>query len=205
MAVKEIGEPPVKFAFITMGSEGREEQTLATDQDNAIVYEDVSPENEEEVKKYFSRLGEIICDNLSAVGYRYCKGNIMAKNVKWCQSLSAWKKYFTNWVTTSSPQDILDIKIFFDFRFVYGHEDFALQLQDHVNHITSSFSTFFVYMGESVLSINIPENMQKLKTSIDLKLVLLPIVDYARLYSIKNRLNETNTYRRLNLCGTAGL
>ncbi len=197
LAIKEIGEPPVKFAFITMGSEGREEQTLATDQDNAIVYEDVTPEKEEEVKKYFSRLGEKVCDNLAAVGYRYCKGEIMAKNAKWCQSFSAWKKYFTNWVTTSSPQDILDIKIFFDFRFVYGHEDFAAQLQEHVNHITSSFSTFFVYMGDSVLNINIPENMQKLKSSIELKLVLLPIVDYARLYSIKNRLNETNTYRRL--------
>lgn len=197
LAIKEIGEPPVKFAFITMGSEGREEQTLATDQDNAIIYEDISPDKEEEAKNYFSRLGEKICNNLNAVGYHYCKGDIMAKNLKWCQPFSSWKKYFTNWVTTSSPQDILDIKIFFDFRFVYGHEDFAAQLQEHVNHVTSSFSTFFVYMGESVLNISIPENIQKLKASVDLKLILLPIMDYARLYSIKNRLNETNTYRRL--------
>lgn len=204
LAMEEIGVAPFKFAFITMGSEGREEQTLATDQDNAIIYEDVFSEKEEEVKKYFNRLGEIICDNLASVGYRYCKGNIMAKNIKWCQPYSAWKRYFTNWVTTSSPQDLLDIKIFFDFRYVYGDEEISAQLQDHVNHVTSSFNTFFVYMGESVLSSNSPENMQKLKVPIDLKLILLPIVDYARMYSIRHKLNETNTYRRLEALRNKG-
>jgi PAS domain S-box-containing protein len=144
LAIKETGAPPAKFTFITMGSEGREEQTLATDQDNAIIYEDVPPEKEEEVKQYFSRLGELICDNLAAAGYRYCKGNIMAKNKKWCQSYSIWKRYFTDWITTSSPQDLLDIKIFFDFRNVYGDEELSVQLQNHVHHVTASFNTFFI-------------------------------------------------------------
>jgi len=205
LAIKEIGEPPVRFAFITMGSEGREEQTLATDQDNAIVYEDVPSDKAEEIIEYFNRLGDRICNNLAALGYKYCKGDIMAKNPKWCQAVSSWKKYFTNWVTTSNPKDILDTKIFFDFRFIYGNEIFATQLQEHVNYVTSSFSTFFVYLGESILNINIPEGMQKLKTSVDLKLALLPIVDFARLYSIKNRLNETNTYRRLEALNDKGI
>lgn len=205
LAIKEIGNPPVKFAFITMGSEGREEQTLATDQDNAIIYEDVPPEKEEIVRQYFNRLGEIICDNLAAAGYRYCKGNIMAKNNKWCQPYSMWKRYFTEWVTSSNPQDLLDIKIFFDFRTVYGEEELSIQLQNHIRHITASFNTFFIYMCESVLNINIPDNMQKLKSPVDIKLLLLPVVDFARLYTIKQKLNETNTYRRLEAINDKGI
>jgi PAS domain S-box-containing protein len=205
LAINETGTPPAKFAFITMGSEGREEQTLATDQDNAIIYEDVPPEKEEEVKKYFTRLGEIVCDNLAAVGYRYCKGNIMAKNKKWCQSYSTWKRYFTDWITTSSPQDLLDVKIFFDFRSVYGDEELSAQLQDHIHHVTASFNSFFIYMSESVLNINIPDNMQKLKAPVDIKLLLLPVVDFARLYTIKQKLNETNSSRRLEAINDKGV
>jgi PAS domain S-box-containing protein len=205
LAIQETGMPPAKFTFITMGSEGREEQTLATDQDNAIIYEDVPPEKEAEVQKYFNRLGEIISDNLAAAGYRYCKGNIMAKNNKWCQPYSAWKRYFTDWVTSSSPQDLLDIKIFFDIRSVYGDEELSAQLQKHIHHVTASFNTFFIYMSESVLNINIPDNMQKLKAPVDVKLLLLPVVDFARLYTIKQKLNETNTYRRLEAINDKGV
>lgn len=205
LAISETGAPPAKFAFITMGSEGREEQTLATDQDNAIIYEDVPPEKEEEVKQYFSRLAELICDNLAIAGYRYCKGNIMARNNKWCQPFSTWKRYFTEWVTSSNPQDLLDIKIFFDFRSVYGDEDLADQLQNHIHHVTASFNTFFIYMSESVLNINIPDSMQKLKAPVDIKLLLLPVVDFARLFTIKQKLNETNTYRRLEAINDKGV
>jgi CBS domain-containing protein len=129
----------------------------------------------------------------------------MAKNNKWCQSYSNWKRYFTEWVTSSSPQDLLDIKIFFDFRSVYGDEELADQLQHHINHVTASYSTFFVYMSESVLNINIPDNMQKLKVPVDVKLLLLPLIDFARIYTIKQRLNETNTYRRLEAINDKGV
>lgn len=205
LAINELGPPPAKFTFITMGSEGREEQTLVTDQDNAIIYEDVPPGREKEVNKYFNRLGEIICDNLASTGYRYCKGNVMAKNNKWCQPYSTWKRYFTDWITTSNPQDLLDIKIFFDLRYVYGDEDLSVQLQNHIHHVTASFNTFFIYMSDSVLSINIPDNMQKLKAPVDVKLLLLPVVDFARLYTIKQKLNETNTYRRLEAINEKGV
>jgi PAS domain S-box-containing protein len=205
LAISEIGVPPAKFTFITMGSEGREEQTLATDQDNAIIYEDVPPENEEKAKQYFNRLGEIVCNNLNTTGYRYCRGNIMAKNNKWCQPYSTWKRYYTEWVTSSSPQDLLDIKIFFDFRSVYGNEELSSRLQNHIHHITASFNTFFIYMSESVLNISIPDNMQKLKAAVDVKLLLLPVVDFARLYTIKQKLNETNTHRRLAAINEKGV
>jgi len=129
----------------------------------------------------------------------------MAKNNKWCQSYSTWKRYFTDWVTTSNPQDLLDIKIFFDFRNVYGDEELSLQLQNHINHVTASFNSFFIYMSESVLNINIPDNMRKLKSQLDVKLLLLPVVDFARLYTIKHNLSETNTYRRLQAIKDKGI
>lgn len=205
LAMKEIGPAPVKFAFITMGSEGREEQTLATDQDNAVIFEDVPPEKEPEVSDYFHRLAERINEGLAKAGYRYCKGEIMAKNLKWCRPYATWKRYFTDWMTTSSPQDLLDVKIFFDFRYAFGDEQLTARLQEHISHVASSFNTFFIYMGESVLNISLPDGMLKLKSPIDLKLALLPIIDYARMYSVKNKLNETNTYRRLEALRDRGI
>jgi PAS domain S-box-containing protein len=196
LAVERLGNPPVNFAFITMGSEGREEQTLYTDQDNAIIYEDVDSGNEEIVKDYFAKLGEIVSGNLNTVGYSFCKGNIMASNTKWCQPLSVWQKYFTDWITSASPQNLLDIKIFFDFRNVYGDDTLSTKLKKHVDKVTGSFNLFFVYLSESLLQSEIPENMQKIKSPIDTKLVLLPLVDFARMYSLKNQLNTTNTIER---------
>ncbi|MBX3009595.1 MAG: cache domain-containing protein [Melioribacteraceae bacterium] len=197
-AIKEIGTPPCNFTFICMGSEGREEQTLSTDQDNAIIFEDV-PESEFEItQNYFLKLGRIISDNLNASGYSYCKGQIMSMNVKWCQPLSIWKKYFTRWITSSSPQDLLDLKIFFDFRYVYGDESLTKYLKTHVDHLLKSYDTFFVYLAESILRAELPENILKLKFPIDIKLLLLPVVDFVRLYGLKLNMSTSNTIDRLD-------
>ncbi|MFH1195253.1 MAG: DUF294 nucleotidyltransferase-like domain-containing protein [bacterium] len=197
LAINEFGTPPVKFTFLTMGSEGREEQTLSTDQDNAIIYEDVLPDREKETQEYFLKLGNRISDDLNSAGYRYCKGNIMAKNIKWCQPFSDWKKYFTDWITTSDPQDLLDVKIFFDFRNVYGDGQLSSRLKEHVDKVTGGYSVFFVYLSESLLQTEIPDGMLKLKAPLDIKLALLPIVDFARLYGLKHKLNTSNTFERL--------
>ncbi|PKL89382.1 MAG: hypothetical protein CVV23_05485 [Ignavibacteriae bacterium HGW-Ignavibacteriae-2] len=197
LTISKLGAPPAKFAFITMGSEGREEQTLLTDQDNALIYEEVLPENMKEVKEYFIRLGEHISFDLNTVGYSFCKGGIMAKNEKWCQSIDIWEKYFTSWVTTANPQDLLDSKIFFDFRFVYGNELLSERLSNHISKLMKSSSTFFVYLSENILNSELPDNFKKVKNEIDLKLLLLPVVDFARLYSLKNNIKSTNTVKRL--------
>ena len=166
------------FAFITLGSEGREEQTLSTDQDNAIIIEDCNPELFEAAQSYFLKLGrKVRPKHLDTIGYKFCKGNVMAKNPKWCQPLSIWKNYFTDWITKSEPQDLLELKIFFDFRFTYGKSELVDQLNEHLNHITSLTSSFFVYMAESILHTQIPEGAQKLKSTFDIKLLMLPIVD----------------------------
>ncbi|OGU35479.1 MAG: hypothetical protein A2068_04150 [Ignavibacteria bacterium GWB2_35_6b] len=197
LAVEKLGEPPVKFSYIVLGSAGRGEQTLATDQDNAIIYEDTLSVNEAEIKNYFLKLGEYVSNNLNQIGYDFCKGGIMAKNAKWCQPVSEWKKYFTNWVTTANPQDLLDIKIFFDLRHIYGDENLVYQLNEHITSLTSGYNSFFVYLSESTAQFQIPENALKLKSAFDIKMILLPIVDLIRLYALKKKYTAANTIERL--------
>jgi len=127
-AIDDIGDPPVEFAFIALGSVGREEQTLTSDQDNAIIYTDVPDELEENTHVYFHKLGTKVCDWLNDCGYVYCTGEAMAKNPKWCQSISKWKEYFHTWITNSDQQDLIDLSIFFDFRCIYGNSDLAAEL-----------------------------------------------------------------------------
>ena len=118
LTIAEIGGPPAASAFICLGSEGRKEETLFTDQDNAIIYEDVTKDKENEVNEYFLKLGKRVCDSLDYIGYSYCKGDIMAKNPFWCKPLSVWESYFIGWITTPEPKNILDASVFFDFRAV---------------------------------------------------------------------------------------
>jgi len=91
-----LGEPPAKFSFIVFGSEGRQEQTLRTDQDNAIVFENVAPELRDQVQSYFLQLGTKVCSWLNQAGYTYCDGNNMAQNPEWCQPYQYGRNILTN-------------------------------------------------------------------------------------------------------------
>lgn len=205
LAINELGTPPCKFAFISMGSEGREEQTLLTDQDNAIIYDDPEQHSSAEIHNYFLQLGKKISDYLNSAGYSYCKGNIMASNSKFCQPLSVWKKYFTNWVTEANPKDLLDLKIFFDFRLVLGESQLTSQLKNHINRLVKSSSNFFLYLSDSLVHSELPESILKLKGPVDLKLCLLPVIDFARLYGLKYNLASSNTLERLEYIHDQGI
>jgi len=92
LTIEEIGEAPCDFAFMVMGSEGRKEQTLSTDQDNAIVFENLEPDKLPIAQSYFQKFGREVCNTLNKVGYKFCNGDIMAQNPKWSQPsiVSAW-------------------------------------------------------------------------------------------------------------------
>ena len=197
LAIADLGEPPIPFAFIGLGSDGRKEQTLLTDQDNAIVYDDPAPAVQDKAQAYFLRLGEIVCTGLDTVGYQYCKGGVMAKNPKWCQPLSHWKRYFTDWVTTANAQDLLDAKIFFDFRPLYGSEEIVNSLRAHLKTLLTGNDPFFLYLSESVLKWELPDGVHKMKSPFDIKKVIMPIVDGARLYALKHQVVATNTLERI--------
>lgn len=205
LALEASGPPPCRFAFMVLGSEGRQEQTLATDQDNAIVYEDLQPEEEQSAKSYFIKLGEKINHTLHAVGYNYCKGEVMAMNSRWTQSLRTWKTYFTDWIHTGTPHDVLEASIFFDFRFVFGEEFLVRELRDHVHRESDHQSVFFYHMAQAVLNYRSPLNIfGKIvgnasggdTLNLDIKKSLLPVIAFIRLYAIREKIAETNSSAR---------
>jgi CBS domain-containing protein len=205
-AIEEMGKPPVNFAFLALGSEGRREQTLVTDQDNAIVYEDVPYEKMADINKYFLYLGQKINLWLDRIGYNYCEGEIMAGNPQWCQPVSKWKDYFTNWITNESINGSLGISIFFDFRTVFGDPQYATQLKAHIDKTTYDRADFYKRLADDTLKYKMPVNIFKSATTgspsaktevMDLKTGIMPITDFARIYSLYHRISESNTILRL--------
>jgi PAS domain S-box-containing protein len=214
LAIAELGPPPVPYAFITLGSVGRSEQTLATDQDNAIVFADTPKESEAEVREYFSKFGSRICAQLDAIGYEFCKGQIMAQNVKYCQPLATWKKYFTDWVNTVEPQDLLDVNIFFDFRFSYGDKTLSDELKKHLRIMTDNNNVFFYHLAVNTLSLKPPigffgniikDSKEHQPDTFDIKKAIMPIIGFARIYSLKNNVDECNTLERLTALYEIGM
>ncbi len=203
-SLEKMGEPPCKFVFLTMGSEGRGEQTLVSDQDNAIIFEDT--QNNETAKKYFDELSILICDQLALAGYKYCDGDNMAKNPKWCQPLSQWKQYFKTWVQTPAPENLLNSSIFFDFRGTWGDIILADELKDYLFKTIENGAFFLRNLTENSLTIKPPlsmfgklvtETQGERKGSLDIKKAMLPIIDFARIYTLKNAIGQTNTLARL--------
>jgi PAS domain S-box-containing protein len=206
-AIAELGPPPARFSFMVFGSEGRNEQTLRTDQDNAIIFEDPEPEQRESVQRYFVTLGTKVCRWLNEAGYSYCEGNNMAQNPQWCQPLSVWKQYFSEWVFTGTAEDLLRTKIFFDFRNAYGEQQLVDRLRDHLDEIVSDNPRFFQLLARNVLALSPPigffgnfvvESVGEHRNVFDIKSSMLPIVDYARIYAINHKIRATNTIERLN-------
>jgi CBS domain-containing protein len=156
IALEQNGPPPEPFVFMIMGSEGRREQTLKTDQDNAIIFQDVPEDRLPDVQNYFLTLGETVCTWLDETGYAFCKGGVMAMNPNWCQPLSVWCDKFSNWIHGAEAEDLLHSSIFFDFRGAYG--DFSLidQLRRHLFDSLKGWSGFFRHMTENALHFKPP-------------------------------------------------
>jgi PAS domain S-box-containing protein len=205
-AIEALGSPPGRFAFIVFGSEGRQEQTLRTDQDNAIIYEDVPHEREEAMQAYFLNLGKKVCGWLNQAGYSYCEGNNMAQNPQWCQPVSTWKRYFGEWIAAGTAEDLLKTKIFFDFRGAYGEQTFVHMLRNHLNEVIAQNPRFFQLLARNVLQLSPPigffgnfvvESVGENKKAFDIKSSMMPIVDYARIYALQHNIAATNTFERL--------
>lgn len=206
LAIESLGAPPCKFAFIAVGSEGRMEQTLATDQDNAIIFENVDKENHLVYKRYFLELGNKVTKALDQLGFKYCMGEVMANNPKWVLSLDEWKNQFKTWINNSDPKSILEAGIFFDFRCIYCENKLTEDLQDYIFQAIENKAVFFHHMANPILKYksavnlfgNIVSNSKKDdQNTLDIKKIILPITSFIRLYSLKNKITETNSLLRL--------
>jgi len=206
-AIDEMGPPPARFVFMILGSEGRKEQTLKTDQDNAIIIEDLPAKAAKEAMEYFLDFSEKVCGWLDEVGYDFCKGDVMAKNRQWCQPLSVWKNYFKQWIYTAEPEALLQASIFFDFRGAYGETDLIDELRNYLFKSLGGWPGFFRHLAENAMFFTPPigffrnflvESKGEHRDSFDIKAAMQPVVDYARIYALNNRVAETNTLGRLH-------
>ncbi len=206
-AFNEMGPAPARFVFMILGSEGRKEQTLKTDQDNAILFEDVAAESQKEVMDYFLKFGEKVCNWLDQVGYSLCKGDVMAKNPKWCQPLGTWRHYFSEWIHKAEPEALLQASIFFDFRGAYGDLTLIDELRRHLFSSLEGWPGFFRHLTENALFFTPPigffrnflvESKGQHRDTFNIKAAMQPVVDYARIYALCHKIKETNTFERLN-------
>lgn len=214
---QEVGPAPYPFCWLTMGSEGRQEQTFKTDQDNALIYE-TPPEGWDYVKDaklFFRRFGNLAIKHLEACGYPLCKGEIMASNPKWRKPYVVWRNYFDNWMNAPEPQAVLHATIFFDFRSGYGERELAERLRDYVVRHAPTRSIFLMHLARDCMSTKSPlsffknflvEKDGKYKNRLDLKTRgLVPFVDFARVMALRHGLRETNTLARIQTLGKNGL
>jgi PAS domain S-box-containing protein len=214
ISVAEIGPPPAAFAFLIMGSEGRREQTLRTDQDNAIVFADMPEPAVGEAREYFLKLGRRICSQLDEAGYSRCEHRIMAENPEWVQPYSAWVRMFAEWIRTQEAEDLLQTKIFFDFRNGYGDASLVDALRQSLWARLDQHPEFFSRLARNVLLFAPPlgvfgqfvvESLPDGRKALNIKSAMTPIVDFARIYALRHRIGETNTLLRLEALRNAGI
>ncbi len=142
-----------KFAFVVMGSEGRREQTLTTDQDNAIIYSDDLKDEEIAEVKAFS---EQLIDSLIAIGVPPCPGGIMSKNEFWRRSFTQWGETLDYWLTSSLPENILNGSMLFDLRTVYGDVNLERGLKERMVQHFSHDKMFLTHSAANVLRFRPP-------------------------------------------------
>ncbi|MBW2569250.1 MAG: cyclic nucleotide-binding/CBS domain-containing protein [Deltaproteobacteria bacterium] len=208
LLIKEMGSPPVPFCWIVMGSEGRKEQTFSTDQDNAIIFEDLdSKEQEDKARKYFLEFAKKAVGHLAKCGYTLCNGDIMASNPEWNLPFSAWQSLFDHWIFSPDPKQVLHSTIFFDFRPAFGKMELAHKLRNHLIKRGLHEKIFIHHLARDCMTARPPLSMfkkliteknGKYKGHIDLKTKgMVPFVDLARLVSLDHGIAATNTLERI--------
>jgi CBS domain-containing protein len=199
---KYYGSLPCPFTFFMMGSAGRFEQSVWSDQDHGIIYQHQGTA----INDYFLALGKEISQGLNLAGYEYCDGNVMASNPLWCKSLSDWRQQLKNWSSTSNWESIRHLLIFIDGRSLYGDASLLENLKTEVYHTIHSENLFkkvinntqYLKKGMGVLGQILVETHGPHTGFLNIKeKALFPYVNAVRLLAIKGNILETSTLLRL--------
>lgn len=208
IAEKDLGRPPVRYAWLALGSEGRKEQTLLTDQDNAIIY---AGAGNREAETYFRHLSEKVVNGLNDIGFPLCKGNIMATNPTYFGCLDEWKERTAEWVKNSPvpEKDIMDIYVFLDLRTISGDRCLETKLKSHIIEWIKQKRAFIKSLSNTITSQAMPlgffknfivEKNGKYKNTLDIKLYgLVPLTTCIKILSYHCGIYETNTLERIGL------
>ncbi len=208
IAVKKMPiAPPVPFSWMAIGSQGRKEQLLFTDQDNAIIFQDVPEAEYKFVQAYFLELAKLATKSLNKIGFEYCEADMMASNIEWCKSISHWKLQFKDWIFNPNEKAILLSSIFFDYSHIYGDKTLINELTNSIYENLNQTSLFFKFLGRDALKSPSPlgffkqflvEQNGEQKDLFNIKSrALMPLIDAARLLTLKNNIRDVNnTYLR---------
>lgn len=199
--------PSVPFCWLALGSEGRQEQLLRSDQDNAILFADVPAAELAPVKAYFEELGARVVQILIQCGFQPCKGDVMARNPQWVQPMRVWTRYFKSWIQSSDPEALRKISIFFDFHCVWGEAELSQKLRANIYTALEGQQRFLHLLVASALQHPPPrgflgqfvvESSGENKHLFDLKARgLRPLDHAARVLSLTHRLEgSNNTFAR---------
>lgn len=201
---KEYGNPPSPFSFFVMGSAGRMEQSIWSDQDHGLVF----TTNTDEAQEYFLELGKEISEGLELAGYKKCSGSVMASNPLWCKSLTNWENQLVLWAGESTWESIRYLLIFADARSIHGDAGLLSSLKDKAFDevkkeqllLRMLHNTMFMKKGVGVLGQLLVETHGVFSGSINLKeKAFLPYVNAARLLSFFEGIKETPTLSRISL------
>lgn len=196
-----------EFCWIALGSEGRLEQTLNTDQDNGLIFMLKQGQNAKTVREKMLPFAKRINLALAACGFPLCNGEVMASNPKWCLTLEEWQATFANWIEHGDPKALLYSSIFFDFRPIYGVNQLAVELRKWLNNKARQNIRFLHQLAINALRNTPPLGLVRDFVtgdghSLDLKLNgITPFVDAARILSLANGVDKTNTVARLRELG----
>ncbi|MDD5286657.1 MAG: DUF294 nucleotidyltransferase-like domain-containing protein [Desulfuromonadaceae bacterium] len=199
---------PEGATFFVLGSEGRSEQTLRTDQDSAIVYIDnLQPEKCNQIKRFATRL----VDALEEIGVPPCPGKIMASNPQWCHSISEWKELLDNWISTPTPENMLNFGMLHDLRPLHGDEALGRELCSYICSVVHRYSIFFPNMAAHVVRFPPPltifgqiriEHDGEQKGKVDIKKAgIFAISAGASLLSLEAGMIGGNTWEKLEFLG----
>ena len=201
LTLAKLGAAPTPYAWIVFGSEGRLEQTLLTDQDNALIY----AEESEAARAYFAALAKQVVDGLIRAGFPPCAGGFMATN--WCKPLMAWQELFDQWTRLPKPDALLDAAIFFDFRRVSG--TLSIESLEEVISAAKSQRLFLAHMARGALDFYPPlgffNRLRSDHGKVDLKRGgIAPAVALARVAALAAGSRERSTLERLHIAADSG-
>lgn len=213
LAEEELGSAPIPYCFLALGSMGRDEQLVVTDQDNAIILDDSYDEKKH--GKYFEAFAKFICDALADCGYSYCTGDIMATNPEWRMTRKEWEACFSDWIDDPNPKALLNASIFFDLDGVYGKLKWAEQLNSFIVRRARRNNRFLACLARNALNRKPPlgffkdfvmEKDGQHNNSINLKRRgTAPLVDLIRVHALAVGSRSTNSFERLDDIHEAGI
>lgn len=209
------GTPPAAYSIVLFGSGGRREQTLWSDQDNGLIYENPPVGEEAAAERYFSLLGSELVRMLGTLGYPPCEGNVLASNPVWCRPVDGYWQMIDNWLAEPNWEHIRYLLIWADMRSVYGKSALAETLRGHLLQTLAVRRRLLGDMLQNTLHRKvslgflgnlITERYGEDAGGIDIKYgSYIPIVNAVRLLSLKAGLSETGTLERIAALAKAGV